>query len=83
MILVSIAFSQDPTRFGFGGARKSEKISRKAAVCQLATAALHNRQMKPHRISLNPFIQASNGRTVSSTVELAVLGDQWSARAID
>ena len=33
---------QDPTRFGFGGSRRGEKISLKAAAVQLATAALHN-----------------------------------------
>ena len=37
---------QDPGRFGFGGARTSERISLKAAAVQLAVAALHNRQFQ-------------------------------------
>ena len=39
----SFANIQEPARYGFGGSRKEEKISLKAAAVQLATAALHNR----------------------------------------
>ena len=42
MFDVLVLFFKDPSRFGFGGARMSERISLKAAAVQLASGALHN-----------------------------------------
>ena len=80
---------QDPTRFGFGGSRRGENISLKAAAVQLATAALHNLfanilgtfvtfvTLQMYRIIF--FLKAPKLSVEASTSQLALPCDLWSA----
>ena len=76
---------QDPSRYGFGGARKGERISLKAAAVQLATAALHNRFLRFHLCHQNCYLQydklsqAPNEYSDSPALELPLPCVQWRA----